>query len=113
MTLSKYWQVDRQMMTDTQIRGQTHRQTGIFIILFLIGKLNTRSQKICYSLLNKLGTKNEPAVRQGGRVALIYSAHDPAGLCAGFFGCIFAGVVPVAIEPPASKDVSYFFCVIF
>jgi acyl-CoA synthetase (AMP-forming)/AMP-acid ligase II len=68
------------------------------------GKLNTRSQKICYSLLNKLGTKNEPAVRQGGRVALIYSAHDPAGLCAGFFGCIFAGVVPVAIEPPASKD---------
>ncbi|XP_062518678.1 disco-interacting protein 2 homolog C-like [Corticium candelabrum] len=68
------------------------------------GKLNTRSQKICYSLLNKLGTKNEAAVKQGNRVALIYSSQDPAGLCAGFFGCVFAGVVPVAIEPPTSKD---------
>eukprot|EP00118_Oscarella_pearsei_P010627 m.66278 g.66278 ORF g.66278 m.66278 type:complete len:1520 (+) comp35377_c0_seq1:125-4684(+) len=69
------------------------------------GKLSSRSQKVCYSLLNKVGgTKADPGVKQGERVALLYSANEAGGLCAGFFGCLFAGVVPVAIDPPLSKE---------
>ena len=40
------------------------------------------------------------------QVALVYNRADPAGFVCAFFGCIFAAIVPVAVEPPATKDVS-------
>ena len=36
----------------------------------------------------------------------MYNRADPAGFVCAFFGCIFAAIVPVAVEPPATKDVS-------
>ena len=36
----------------------------------------------------------------------MYNRSDPANFACAFFGCVFAAIVPVAIEPPISKDVS-------
>ena len=36
----------------------------------------------------------------------MYNRADPASFVCAFFGCIFAAIVPVAVEPPATKDVS-------
>ena len=89
---------------------RTSRQRRVAKVngLRFVGKLSSRSQKVCYSLLNKVGgTKADPGVKQGDRVALVYAASEAGGLCAGFFGCLFAGVVPVAIDSPTSKEVTY------
>lgn len=42
----------------------------ILILLFFcaVGKLWSRSLKLAYTLLNKLGTKNEPVLKPGDRV---------------------------------------------
>lgn len=37
-------------------------------LLCLLGKLWSRSLKLAYTLLNKLGTKNEPVLKPGDRV---------------------------------------------
>lgn len=37
-------------------------------LLFVIGKLWSRSVKLAYTLLNKLGTKNEQILKPGDRV---------------------------------------------
>ena len=44
------------------------------------------------------------------QVALVYNRADPASFVSAFFGCIFAAIVPVAVEPPATKDVSCVQC---
>ena len=36
----------------------------------------------------------------------MYNRTDPASFVCAFFGCVFAAIVPVAVEPPATKDVS-------
>jgi len=41
------------------------------------------------------------------KVALMYSPDDIVGFACAFYGCLFAGVVPVPIHPPIQKDVSY------
>ena len=40
------------------------------------------------------------------QVALVYQADDPINFITSFYGCLIAGIIPVPIEPPASKDVS-------
>ena len=40
-------------------------------------------------------------------MALVYSRADPASFVCAFFGCIFAAIVPVAVEPPVTRDVSH------
>lgn len=60
--------------------------TENLILLFCCpaGKLWSRSLKLAYTLLNKLGTKNEPVLKPGDRVregqedpdTYNYSAHD-------------------------------------
>lgn len=39
-------------------------------------------------------------------MALVYSRTDPASFVCAFFGCVFAAIVPVAVEPPVTRDVS-------
>ena len=37
----------------------------------------------------------------------MYSSDDIVGFVCAFYGCLFAGVVPVPIHPPVQKDVSF------
>lgn len=55
-------------------------------------------------MLNKLG--GGKTVQPGDRVALVFRPDEAAQFSTAFYGCIFAAVVPVAIEPPVTKDVS-------
>ncbi|XP_078728127.1 disco-interacting protein 2 homolog C-like isoform X9 [Lampetra fluviatilis] len=69
------------------------------------GKLWKQSLKLAYTLLNKLGTKQEPLLRPGNRVALVYPNSDPAAFVVAFYGCLIGGLIPVPIEVPlTSKD---------
>lgn len=38
----------------------------------------------------------------------MYQVDDPINFMTSFYGCLIAGIIPVPIEPPASKDVSSF-----
>uniref|UniRef100_A0A3B3CIE2 Disco interacting C n=1 Tax=Oryzias melastigma TaxID=30732 RepID=A0A3B3CIE2_ORYME len=67
------------------------------------GKLWSRSVKVAYNLLHKLGTKQEPLVRPGDRVALVFPNNDPGAFMTAFYGCLLAEVVPVPIEVPLSR----------
>ncbi|XP_034470066.1 disco-interacting protein 2 homolog C isoform X2 [Hippoglossus hippoglossus] len=67
------------------------------------GKLWSRSVKVAYNLLHKLGTKQEPLVRPGDRVALVFPNNDPAAFMSAFYGCLLAEVVPVPIEVPLTR----------
>ncbi|XP_034268329.1 disco-interacting protein 2 homolog B isoform X3 [Pantherophis guttatus] len=67
------------------------------------GKLWSRSLKLAYTLLNKLGTKNEPVLKPGDRVALVYPNNDPVMFMVAFYGCLLAEVLPVPIEVPLTR----------
>nr|XP_057943175.1 disco-interacting protein 2 homolog C isoform X6 [Doryrhamphus excisus] len=67
------------------------------------GKLWTRSVKVAYNLMHKLGTKQEAVIRPGDRVALVFPNNDPASFMAAFYGCLLANVVPVPIEVPLTR----------
>uniref|UniRef100_A0A4W4FP62 DMAP1-binding domain-containing protein n=1 Tax=Electrophorus electricus TaxID=8005 RepID=A0A4W4FP62_ELEEL len=67
------------------------------------GKLWSRSMKVAYYILHKLGTKQEPIIHPGDRVALVYPNNDPAAFVVAFYGCLLAEVVPVPIEVPLTK----------
>ncbi|XP_067331258.1 disco-interacting protein 2 homolog C isoform X2 [Channa argus] len=67
------------------------------------GKLWSRSVKVAYNLLHKLGTKQEPLVRPGDRVALVFPNNDPAAFMTAFYGCLLAEVIPVPIEVPLTR----------
>ena len=69
------------------------------------GKLLTRSHKIAYALLNRIGFKSETmgGVKPGDRVALVYPNNDPLSFVSAFYGCIMAGAVPVPIEVPLTR----------
>uniref|UniRef100_A0A8C1QAE8 Disco-interacting protein 2 homolog Ba n=1 Tax=Cyprinus carpio TaxID=7962 RepID=A0A8C1QAE8_CYPCA len=79
--------------------------TGKPLYTLTYGKLWSRSLKLAYTLLNKLGTKNEPVLKPGDRVALVYPNSDPGMFWVAFYGCLLAEVIPVPIEVPLSlKD---------
>uniref|UniRef100_A0A3B4BH32 AMP-dependent synthetase/ligase domain-containing protein n=1 Tax=Periophthalmus magnuspinnatus TaxID=409849 RepID=A0A3B4BH32_9GOBI len=67
------------------------------------GKLWSRSIKLAYNILHKLGSKLEPMVRPGDRVALVFPNNDPVAFMVAFYGCLLAEVVPVPIEVPLSR----------
>ncbi|KAJ3592313.1 hypothetical protein NHX12_007441 [Muraenolepis orangiensis] len=82
------------------------------------GKLWTRSQKLAYTLLNKLSTRNEPLLLPGDRVrapltlntprlclavALVFPNSDPVMFMVAFYGCLLAQLVPVPIEVPLTR----------
>lgn len=78
-----------------------------FLLLFL-GKLLSRSQKIAYTLLTKNFTKGGDtcSLKSGDRIALVYPNFDPINFICAFYGCMFAGIVPVPIEVPLTRRVS-------
>uniref|UniRef100_A0A4W3HGZ0 Disco-interacting protein 2 homolog Bb n=1 Tax=Callorhinchus milii TaxID=7868 RepID=A0A4W3HGZ0_CALMI len=67
------------------------------------GKLWSRSLKLAYTLLNKLGVKNESVLKPGDRVALVYPNSDPVMFLVAFYGCLLAEVIPVPIEVPLTR----------
>ena len=80
---------------------------GKISVSLTYGKLASRSLKLAYTLLHKLPTPRggpDTNLKQGDRVALILSPHEPANFSVAFFGCLTAGLVPVAIEPPSTRD---------
>ncbi|XP_031700491.1 disco-interacting protein 2 homolog B-A isoform X3 [Anarrhichthys ocellatus] len=78
--------------------------TGKPLYTLTYGKLWSRSLKLAYTLLNKLGTKTEPVIQPGDRVALVYPNSDPAMFWVAFYGCLLAEVIPVPIEVPLSRQ---------
>ncbi|EEC00690.1 disco-interacting protein, putative, partial [Ixodes scapularis] len=71
------------------------------------GKLLSRSRKIAFNLLTKLGQKGEGLpLKPGDRVALVYPNNDPVAFVCSLYGCFMAGLVPVPIEVPLTRRVS-------
>ena len=68
------------------------------------GKLLSRAHKIAYALLHK--ARGETSLKAGDRVALVYPNSDPISFMAAFYGCLYAGMVPVPIEVPITRRVS-------
>ena len=66
-------------------------------------KLAARSQKVAFYMLHKLG--GGKLVQPGDRVALVFRPDEATQFVIAFYGCIFAAVIPVAIEPPITKEV--------
>ncbi|MBN3301725.1 DI2BA protein, partial [Amia calva] len=77
--------------------------TGKPLYTLSYGKLWSRAVKLAYTLLNKLGTKNEQVLKPGDRVALVYPNSDPGMFLVAFYGCLLAEVLPVPIEVPLSR----------
>ncbi|XP_071990846.1 disco-interacting protein 2 homolog B isoform X1 [Engystomops pustulosus] len=77
--------------------------TGKPVYTLTYGKLWSRSVRLAYMLLNKLGTKNEQGLKPGDRVALVYPNNDPVMFMVAFYGCLLAEVIPVPIEVPLTR----------
>uniref|UniRef100_A0A8C7WE45 Disco interacting protein 2 homolog C n=1 Tax=Oncorhynchus mykiss TaxID=8022 RepID=A0A8C7WE45_ONCMY len=73
------------------------------LYILTYGKLWVRSMKVAYNILHKLGNKQEPMVRPGDRVALVFPNNDPAAFMVAFYGCLLAELVPVPIEVPLTR----------
>uniref|UniRef100_A0A6Q2Z1A2 DMAP1-binding domain-containing protein n=1 Tax=Esox lucius TaxID=8010 RepID=A0A6Q2Z1A2_ESOLU len=77
--------------------------TGKPLYVLTYGKLWSRSIKLAYNILHKLGSKQEAMVRPGDRVALVFPNNDPVAFMVAFYGCLLAEVVPVPIEVPLTR----------
>jgi acyl transferase domain-containing protein/acyl-CoA synthetase (AMP-forming)/AMP-acid ligase II/acyl carrier protein len=77
-----------QRLAYTFLKDGVHEETA-----FTYGALDVAACAVAVALL-----RTQPAPEQGGRVLLLY----PPGLdfLAGFFGCIYAGLVPIPAPPP-------------
>ncbi|XP_076064398.1 disco-interacting protein 2 isoform X2 [Oratosquilla oratoria] len=76
---------------------------GKLSVSLTYGKLLSRSQKMAYNLLTRLGGRGEGTVMPGDRVALVYPNNDPVSFMCAFYACLQAGLVPVPIEVPISR----------
>ncbi|XP_032213927.1 disco-interacting protein 2 homolog A isoform X4 [Mustela erminea] len=76
---------------------------GKAVYTLTYGKLWSRSLKLAYTLLNKLTSKNEPLLKPGDRVALVFPNSDPVMFMVAFYGCLLAELVPVPIEVPLTR----------
>ncbi|XP_064925465.1 disco-interacting protein 2 homolog A isoform X6 [Columba livia] len=77
--------------------------TGKAVYTLTYGKLWSRSLKLAYTLLNRLTTKNEPMLKPGDRVALVFPNSDPVMFMVAFYGCLLAELIPVPIEVPLTR----------
>ncbi|XP_051998324.1 disco-interacting protein 2 homolog A-like isoform X1 [Xyrauchen texanus] len=100
------------LLASLQRWGTTHSKSpcltsldnaGKPVYTLTYGKLWTRSQKLAFTLLNKLSTRNEPLLRPGDRVALVFPNNDPVMFMVAFYGCLLAELVPVPIEVPLTR----------
>ncbi|XP_077470527.1 disco-interacting protein 2 homolog C-like [Stigmatopora argus] len=83
-------------LTTADANGKTLRQ-------LTYGKLWSRSVKVAYNLSHKLGNRQEPLVRPGDRVALVFPNNDPGSFVTAFYGCLLADVIPVPVEVPLTR----------
>jgi len=88
-----------------EISGERSIDVICVFVYSITGKLLSRSHKIAFALLNKTGHRGESVVKTGDRVALVYPNNDPINFMCAFYGCMFAGVVPVPIEVPLTRRV--------
>ncbi|KAL5489571.1 hypothetical protein EMCRGX_G018680 [Ephydatia muelleri] len=65
-------------------------------------KLYARAMKVAYYMLNKLG--GGKIVSPGTTVALVFRNDEANAFVTAFYGCILAGVIPVALEPPLTRE---------
>ncbi|XP_031748312.1 disco-interacting protein 2 homolog A isoform X4 [Xenopus tropicalis] len=77
--------------------------TGKALYTLTYGKLWSRSVKLAYTLLNKLTNKNEPLLKPGDRVALVFPNSDPVMFMVAFYGCLLSELIPVPIEVPLTR----------
>ncbi|KAM4626429.1 disco-interacting protein 2 homolog A isoform 2-T2 [Discoglossus pictus] len=77
--------------------------TGKVVYTLTYGKLWSRSIKLAYTLLNKLTSKNEPLLKPGDRVALVFPNSDPVMFMVAFYGCLLSDLIPVPIEVPLTR----------
>ncbi|XP_075463497.1 disco-interacting protein 2 homolog A isoform X3 [Ascaphus truei] len=77
--------------------------TGKAMYTLTYGKLWSRSIKLAYTLLNKLTSKNEPLLKPGDRVALVFPNSDPVMFMVAFYGCLLSDLIPVPIEVPLTR----------
>ncbi|KAG8432542.1 hypothetical protein GDO86_016976 [Hymenochirus boettgeri] len=77
--------------------------TGKPLYTLTYGKLWSRSVKLAYTLLNKLTNKNEPLLKPGDRVALVFPNSDPVMFMVAFYGCLLSELIPVPIEVPLTR----------
>uniref|UniRef100_A0A8C2TKS2 Disco interacting A n=1 Tax=Coturnix japonica TaxID=93934 RepID=A0A8C2TKS2_COTJA len=77
--------------------------TGKAVYTLTYGKLWSRSLKLAYTLLNKLTSRNEPLLKPGDRVALVFPNSDPVMFMVAFYGCLLAELIPVPIEVPLTR----------
>ncbi|XP_041432386.1 disco-interacting protein 2 homolog A isoform X12 [Xenopus laevis] len=77
--------------------------TGKTLYTLTYGKLWSRSVKLAYTLLNKLTNKNEPLLKPGDRVALVFPNSDPVMFMVAFYGCLLSELIPVPIEVPLTR----------
>ncbi|XP_057714016.1 disco-interacting protein 2 homolog C-like isoform X2 [Corythoichthys intestinalis] len=83
-------------LTTADVNGKTLHQ-------LTYGKLWSQSVKVAYNLSHKLGTKQEPLIRPGDRVALVFPNNDPGSFMTAFYGCLLADVIPVPVEVPLTR----------
>ncbi len=80
---------------------------GKLTINLTYGKLLSRSQKIAFTLLGRIGVNyKQPetwSLKPGDRIALVYPNSDPLNFMCSFYGCLLAGMVPVPIEVPVTR----------
>ena len=72
-----------------------------------------RSQKVAYHLLNtkfqqtysssSTSTNSEVTLKQGDRVALVFTNTDPIGFIVSFCACLMAGLVALPIDVPLAR----------
>ncbi|XP_071791517.1 disco-interacting protein 2 homolog C-like [Asterias amurensis] len=102
----------RNLESGLQRYGTAHQKSNVVTSLDANGKVNctltygkllTRANKLAFLLLYKIGGKGEQQLKPGDRVALVFPNSDAAGFMTAFYGCLFAGVVPVAIDVPLSR----------
>lgn len=68
-------------------------------VLCVPGKLWSRSLKLAYTLLNKLGTKNEPVLKPGDRVMTLGLSASLSGVKRGVWGLELSTDTTVRLTP--------------
>lgn len=103
-TMSDYNQSKREKLHNTNLRFVillTLRFYEKLLLMQLSGKLLSRMRKVAYMLVHKRG------IQSGSRVALVFANSDPITFVCTLYGCMLAGIVPVAVEVPVSSNVIF------
>lgn len=94
------------------VAGMALDNHGKLAATLTYAKLHSRARKVAFLLLSKRmtvssttgsGKEKVPLCKPGDRVALVYANTEPLAFVTAFYGCMLAGVVPIAVEIPTTK----------